>query len=440
MENNRRDVLKYFIEQEDYMNERVRDGIEQYRKGSFVLKVVDSEGKPVPGARIKVRQKNHEFRLGANCFALSEMKEPDRLEAYKKLFSECFNLATLPFYWRSVEPENGKTRYAKGSPYVYRRPSIEECLDFCEECGLEPKAHCLDYDAWAPDWVKEMRDPADIRKALYGRFGELSRLYADRIPSWEVTNENLIYSYTGSNTAHFFMNDTVEWDFKAADRLFPLNKLIINEAAHNIWPVFKGNRSEYYMLIERALNEGCRIDSIGLQYHAVCSLSGIHEGSEAENAASMYSPEHIYRVMDRYSDFGLPLQITELSVPSYGYSEEDEDTQAEIMKDLYSIWFSHPNMEAIICWDLPDGYDWTPFKCGLVRKDLTPKKAYTVIRDLFNKTWQTNLEISADGNGSASFRGFYGDYDITVLNEGREETRTVKFRKNCLGNYTVSLK
>ena len=45
--NPRKQVLKPFIDQADYMNDRVKNGIEQHRKGWFTLKVTDAEGKPV---------------------------------------------------------------------------------------------------------------------------------------------------------------------------------------------------------------------------------------------------------------------------------------------------------------------------------------------------------------------------------------------------------
>lgn len=436
MENARTKVMKYFIEQEDYMNERVSTGIEQNRKGRFNLTVRNSEGKILPDTKVKIHQTNHEFHLGANCFALSEMKTDEQLKGYKKLFSECFNLATLPFYWKSVEIAPGIKRYTKDSPYVYRRPNIDQCLEFCKECGLEPKAHCLDYDGFAPNWIIEMNNPSDIRREMYKRFEELAHLYADKIPSWEVVNETLLFG-NYARTANFYTDDNIEWSFATAERFFPLNHLIINESNHNIWPNFKGNRSEYYMLIERSLRNGCRIDSIGMQFHAICTAKGLYADAEAENASTMYSPEHLYKVLDRYSDFGLPIQITELSIPSYGYSEEDEDMQAEIMKNIYSIFFSHPNMEAIICWDLLDGYDWTAFKCGLAKQDLTPKKAYYVIRDLFNKTWRTDTELTTDDAGRISFKGFYGKYDVTICTEGKEVTKTVNLMKN--GKKTLSV-
>ena len=364
------------------------------------------------------------------------MKTEEEAKEYKRLYSELFNLATLPFYWKDNEPRKGEKRYAKDSVKMYRRPTIDECLEFCEEYGIEPKAHCLDFDPNKPAWVENNLDA--IRKALRERFNELSDLYAKKIPTWEVTNENLFlpdYDPSIHNTPHFLQNDTIEWDFHMADRFFPDNKLIINESGENIWYVYNGNRSTYYMLIERALNKGCRIDSIGLQYH--CAMR--EEDEKNRGRKTMYNPEHIYKVLDCYADFGLPMQITELSIPTYRYTEEDEDIQAEILKNLYSIWFSHPCMEGIINWDFVDGYEWNSHKCGFVRKDLTPKKSYLVLRDLFHKTWRTNTELYADNEGQARLKAFYGEYEITVCVDGKNTVHKVNLLKNSDRELTLVL-
>lgn len=50
-------ALKYFNEQKDYLNDRVKSGIEEYRKGWSKISVVDKEGKPV-NAEIKITQKS----------------------------------------------------------------------------------------------------------------------------------------------------------------------------------------------------------------------------------------------------------------------------------------------------------------------------------------------------------------------------------------------
>ncbi|MDY2792969.1 MAG: endo-1,4-beta-xylanase, partial [Eubacteriales bacterium] len=395
MANRREEVLRPFVEQADYLNERVSTGIEMNRKGWAELSFVDREGKPVKGVTVEARQRTHDFKTGANLFMLEELETPEKNAEYKRLFADAFNLATLPFYWRDLEPEQGKPRFAKDSPKVYRRPAPDLCLEYCEKHGIEPKCHCLNYDQWSPDWLAN--EVPVIRQALVKRFTELSERYSKRIPSWEVTNETL---FLNARTVNFHTPDLVEWSFHTADRLFPNNRLIINEAHCNIWDVFLGTRSAYYMQIQRALSQGCRIDTIGMQYHMF-----YREEDEAEKTAIFYSPEHMYKVLDQYADFQIPLQITELTIPAYHWTEEDEDIQAEILKNIYSMWFSHPAMSGIIYWNLVDGYaafapqgDMTSgenyYHGGLVRFDFTPKKSYYTLRDLFKKTWHTETTVT----------------------------------------------
>lgn len=45
--NGRKEVLRYFEMHKDYMDSRVSDGIEKYRKGNFKIKVVYANGNPV---------------------------------------------------------------------------------------------------------------------------------------------------------------------------------------------------------------------------------------------------------------------------------------------------------------------------------------------------------------------------------------------------------
>ena len=440
MANRREEVLRPFVEQADYLNERVSTGIEMNRKGWAELSFVDREGKPVKGVTVEARQVTHDFRTGANLFMLEELETPEKNAEYKRLFADAFNLATLPFYWRDLEPEQGKPRFAKDSPKVYRRPAPDLCLEYCEKHGIEPKCHCLNYDQWSPDWLAN--EVPVIRQALVKRFTELSERYSKRIPSWEVTNETL---FLNARTVNFHTPDLVEWSFHTADRLFPNNRLIINEAHCNIWDVFLGTRSAYYMQIQRALSQGCRIDTIGMQYHML-----YREEDEAEKTAIFYSPEHMFKVLDQYADFQIPLQITELTIPAYHWTEEDEDIQAEILKNIYSMWFSHPAMSGIIYWNLVDGYaafapqgDMTSgenyYHGGLVRFDFTPKKSYYTLRDLFKKTWHTETTVTGSEDGRAHFKGFYGEYDLTIHAGEKTVTRRIHLTKKGAKSFRIEL-
>ena len=422
MKYDRNGVMRYFREQASEMDSRVKAGIEANRKGDAALVFRDAQGRPCENVRVKVRQLRHDFKYGANIFGLAETKNgAESAAAYRDRFAAAFNLATLPFYWQDNEPKPGKTRYAKDSPYIYRRPPIDLCLEFCEANGIEPKAHCLNYVAEGlfPAWAKG--DVKHEKQMLEKRFSELAKRYAGRIPMWEVVNETLHWSNGRRRLSNFFSEpDHVEWCFKTAAKYFKTNKLVINETHMYVWESFKKSRSAYYMQIENALLKGCRIDGIGIQAHATW---GMDMKKVVERGRFQYNPHFTFDMLDTYAELGKPIQITEITIPAFSEDPGDEAVQAEIVRNLYSVWFSHKAMEAIIYWDLSDAYTWQPASFGsLLRRDMSPKPAYDVICDLFNREWRTNFVRDASG-GRLSFRGFCGTYEVEATSNGRTVKR-----------------
>ena len=423
-------ALRPFREAETYMHDRIESGIEANRKGTSNLQLTDREGKPLSGVRVRVRQTGHAFLHGANLFMLDEMETPEKNENYKNLFRSCFNLATLPFYWNTLEPEEGHPRYDADSPRIYRRPAPDLCLSFCEENGITPKMHCLNYEAFTPGWVlQKYNTPQGVMRQLEKRFASLATRYRDRIPDWEVTNETLGWETLNrhrpfAGSVFYDHPDAVEWSFRTAEKYFPYNRLIINDDTDACWMRFRYNRSAYFMQIERALQRGARIDAIGMQFHFF-----FRREEEERIAAYLYDPKRIYAVLDQYATFGRPVQITEITLPCYSPAEEDEAIQEELLRNLYSMWFSHPAVEAAIYWNTTDGYayqaepgDMTAgenyYYGGLVRFDGTPKPAYRTLKNLFTNVWNTRLETETDRDGMLHFRGFYGTYDLEIIRDG----------------------
>ena len=441
MATRRETALKYFDENRAFMETTVKENTERYRKGDFTVTVTDKNGKPVP-ATVRAVLKNHAFRFGANIFMLDEFSEEEKNERYKEAFKGVFNLATIPFYWSDLEPEDGKPRFAKDSPRIYRRPAPDLCVEYCEENGIEPKCHCLNYDNFTPAWLKNVT--ADEYKArLDRRMRELAERYADVIPSWEVTNES--FNGADSYSDFFKCDDFIEWSFETADRYFPNNRLIINDWA--VWDggyfPFRWKRSTYYMQIERLLRSGKgHLDSVGMQFHSFFGLA-----SEPDCARFRYNPLHLYEVMDTYASLGKKLQITEMTIPAYSGDEEDEAIQAALLENVYRVFFSHPAMEAVIYWNVPDGYaafaplgDMTAgenkYHGGLVRFDLSEKPAYKALHRLFKEEWHTDVTMSGAEN---AFRGFYGDYEITVSVGGKEYKSTASFTEGQKNHFTVTV-
>ena len=155
MVSEKRNVLENFKEYEKYEKGRISSGIEENRKGRVKIFLKDKNGSNAKGAAVKVIQKTHEFKYGANLFMLDELETEEKNERYKTSFKDAFNMATLPFYWSDLEPERGKVRYNKDSVKIYRRPPIDLCIEFCEKNGIEPREHGLAYEHFFPYWMKD---------------------------------------------------------------------------------------------------------------------------------------------------------------------------------------------------------------------------------------------------------------------------------------------
>lgn len=439
--NKRKKVLELFEKNREYMEERINSGIEQHRKGYAEISVKDAQGNPVSGVKLSIKQKSHEFKYGANLFMLDEFENTEKNELYKKYFVDAFNMATLPFYWNATEPEKGKTRYTVDSKKIYRRPPIDLCMDFCEKNGIEPREHALAYEYHFPSWLRNA-SVGEIKQALENRYREISERYKDKIPTIEVTNE---MEWNEGKTAFYKEPDYVEWCFKLAEKYFPANQLVINDWTGLPWCDRCMPTDKYYSYIEANILKGARIDAIGMQYHMFFRAE-----DEYEQTRICYDPVKLYEHMDLYSNFGKPLQVTEVTIPAYSNEPDDEALQAEIIEKLYSIWFSHPNMEQIIYWNLPDGYaafapqgDMTVgenyYYGGLLRFDMTPKPAYYTIKNLFEKKWHTEEEIISDESGNVRFKGYYGKYDVEINIDGKTVTNEIIFTKKSGNKFEIVL-
>ncbi len=426
----------------DEIEKRIERGIEENRIGKFDLTVTDENGTPISG-QVKIEQLDHDFNIGANLLMFDQLETPYENEKYKEYFAKCFNTATISFFWNSLEPEQGKHRFSADSPFIYRRPPIDPCLEFCESNGITPKAQCLNYDAHTPDWLIGA-NVFEVKKALLKRFETLAERYADRIPCWEVFNELLS---NNGKTPFYDADDVMKWSYAQAERLFPGNELMTNEATSIIFTQ-KGDqhtvpsaRNPYYMLCKEAILEGCRVDLIGMQFHYF-----VPEELAVEQGKCRLDMKYHFAVLDQMAKLGKPLQITEVTLPAYSGKEEDQQFQAEMVRMFYRAWFSHPAMKGAIYWNLPDGYayraepgDMTAgeniYWGGLLNFDMTPKPAYNALYDLFHKEYCTNTSADATA-GNMSFNGYFGKYRISV----GDKSGIVTFKRGGRGTQKVVLK
>lgn len=421
---------------------RIENGIKQNRQGQFELVFRNSKDEPVKNVSVEIIQKSHDFYFGANGFMVKGFKNVKEDELYEKYFTQLFNFVTIPFYWPELEPEPGTLRFDKDSEYIYRRPAPDVVLDFCEKYNLTPKGHTLVWDnpRWSlPEWLPQ--DEVIMEKKIAQRIGEIAERYGHEIQIWDVVNE-----VTDRHSDVIMPKDFAFKAFKESERLFPGSNVFTLNFTTGIWR--RSDKREYssdYLLTENLLLRDSKVNAIGLQFH------NFNE-DEYWNIlkGEVFSPVSLFNTLDLYSDFGLPLHITEITISAL--SEKGPEYQAIMTENFYKLWFSHPNVEAIIWWNLVDGTAAPGFnrsdgttrpgedkwKGGLLNRDFSKKPVFDVLDKLINKEWKTNMVLSSEDD-RVKYSGFYGTYVLKITKDGTSYEKEVSFSKKGSRRQTIIL-
>lgn len=424
------------------IQQRISDGIRQNRMGDFSIQFKDGSGNPVNKVDVAVEQVGHDFYFGANGFMVKGFQNPKEDALFEKYFTQLFNFVTIPFYWPELEPEPGKLRFDKNSPYIYRRPAPDVVLEFCSKYNLTPKGHTIVWDnpRWSlPSWLP--KDEVVMEQKINKRIEEIAARYRNSVQIWDIVNE-----VTDRHTDVLMPKDYTFKAFKECERLFPGNSMFTLNFTTAIWR--RSDKREYsadYLLTENLLLRNTKVDAIGLQFHNF-SESEYDQIVKGE----VHTPQSLYKALDLYSDFNLPLHITEITIASL--TDKGAQYQAIMTENYYKLWFSHPMVGAIIWWNLVDGTaapagikadgTITPgedkWKGGLLNRDFSKKPAFEVLDRLINKEWKTNLSIGTT-SGSVRFKGFYGNYKVKITANGKSYEHMVNFPKKGVRNQILVL-
>jgi GH35 family endo-1,4-beta-xylanase len=394
------------------LQSRIDEGIRQNRQSEATVETKSYDGKPLSGVSIRVQQQSSPFHFGANIFKLDDYPHAESNRRYEEAFCALFNGATVPFYWRTLEPEQGRPRYkATSKPRIVRRPPPDLVVEFCEKHGLRMHGHTLlwNFRKWSvPDWLPE--DPDEARPFWEKRFREIGERYGHVIKNWDVVNEaaGFFDKPVEKGSAHYPMFENYERKaFEWAARFMPDDcRLDINETT-GAWDL-KENGDRFTRLIEQLMRENARVGGIGLQFH-LFSDADLHRALRGE----LFRPDELFKALDHYGQFGKPIHVSEITLTSPGNTLEGLEAQAEVARNFYRLWFSHHSVTGISWWNLPDGaaaQGEHRVYSGLLFEDLRPKPAYEVLKHLIHREWKTDLTGETDAEGKFHFQGFHGTY------------------------------
>ena len=370
--------------------------IERHRKATIVVKVVGAKGKAVKDAVVRVRQPRHAFGFGNILNPRAFQLEGKDGETYRRIFAEHFNKTTFEsgFRWQNwFQP-------ARQGTLDEHKKVLDRMIRFCRSHDIGIRGHYL---SWAP-LSRESYKPTDYRKhpeklwpELSAHIDEMLAFINGRLAEWDAVNHIIGWGDTMATVAG---SDAIYAKIIRHARSKTTTPLWVNEGG--ILP--GGSRLEAYEKIIRYLIENkAAPDGIGFMAHF--------------GAGSLRPIDGLWSIYERFAKFGVALQLTEFDIDT-----RDEQLQADYLRDVMTITFSHPSFNGIVMWGYWEGRHWRP-NAALWRRDWSIKPAGKMWKELVFKTWWTDQTGKTDAKGEYTTLGFLGKYRITV---GEGEGQVVK--------------
>lgn len=377
---------------------RIDEAIDRNRKADAVVTLKGI----APGTEVQIEQVSHAFLFGGNIFLFGSLETPEQNRKYENTFGTLFNAATVPFYWKTLEPEQGKLRFEAGSPDSYRRPPTDPVVAFCEANNINMNGHAIIYGSrtWGhPAWMPENR--ATMEALFDEHVKTLAERYHQRIQRWDVVNESIHQAERG-----LMPDDYTYKTFSAAMNYFPESVQFNSNDCDIRW----GVTPRYVEIVRDLIDRGIRIDNVGVQMHIFDPALS----KKIAQGADELTPEKNKMVLKSLDGAERPIHISEVTVSAPDETSEGQAIQAMIAINLYRLWFSHPTTMGITWWNVVDGgaAPGEPSLSGLYDRELNAKPVYHALDQLINHDWKTKLTVKTAQEGKVEFRGFKGAYRI----------------------------
>lgn len=380
--------------------------IEAIRKGDFMLTVTDPDGRPLSGQPLTVRQTRSHFLFGCAFGGDPTSDAPDE-QRYRAWFARHFNALVHEndLKWYTVERQRDTLNYARA----------DAILDWARRHDMAVRGHCLvwDREKWVHDWVLKVasdQGPDALRRELTDHITTTAGRYKGRLIAWDVANEILDGGWferqLGPGThAHMF---------RTAHAADPATPLFLNEYG------ILGNPEKtrrYLDLIRRLRARSAPVGGIGIQEHGAERILTDRARHKTRTAAAIdevplphqITPAAINATLTALHDAtGLPIDLTEVSART-----DDPQRRADGLEALYRVGFAHRAVRCIMLWGFWEKRHFLGPGAALVDADWQPTAAGKRLEQLLLHEWRTTATVTTDPRGRATFRGFYGDYQIT---------------------------
>lgn len=268
-------------------------------------------------------------------------------------------------HFESMTPENVmKMGPIHPKEDTYRWGPADTIVEFARANDLKLRGHALCWHNQAPGWIFVDENGEDVSKEvllsrLEAHIAEVVSRYKDDIYAWDVVNEAISDSkeefYRDSKWYQICGEEFIARAFEYARAADPDVALFYNDY-EVINPI---KREKIYQMVKNLKESGVPIDGVGIQGHW-----SIHEPDEATLRATI----------ERFTDLGLKVQITELDVSVYPkehsrrekretdvdeFTAEQKQKQIEQYEMIFRVFREYKDdINAVTFWNISDRYSW----------------------------------------------------------------------------------
>ncbi|MBN2238630.1 MAG: endo-1,4-beta-xylanase [Dehalococcoidales bacterium] len=315
---------------------------------------------------------NHNIFIGAavNTHAL----ENDTM--YADILSREFNMVTAENVMKFEILMNGR-EYPFNSrptrnPANYNFHDADKLVDFARKHDMKVRGHTLVWHNQLPQWVScdgktndKNWDRKQLECILEEHIQNTAGRYKGSIYAWDVVNEAITekkdtrfesrtVTLPGTSREVRLRNsiwlnvlgpDFLATAFCLAHQADPEALLFYND--FNAEGTCE-KADDVYSLVRYLVDKGVPVHGIGMQMHV--SLDDYPP------------PDEMAKNIQRFSDMGLEVHITELDVRINGTANEEKlYEQARIYGEIADVVLSNKSCRAIVTWGYTDKYSWIPY-------------------------------------------------------------------------------
>jgi endo-1,4-beta-xylanase len=231
--------------------------------------------------------------------------------------------------------------------------SADRLLAFCDQHRIAMRGHCLIWNEWNPDWVKNLT--TGERRIFFDSYiDEVVARYSGKLQSWDVVNEPFWPGHKAPGGFRLgpwydaFGPDYVRRAFERAAAVDRNTKFVLNEAqTERDDELGLAVRRGLLKLVADLKNAGVKIDVVGLQGHLQPQYP--------------HDPARFDEFVHALADLGVDIYITEFDVCDDVFPDDVTTRDAAVARtaqQFLETTLRHPAVKALITWELADNYSF----------------------------------------------------------------------------------